>query len=47
MPYWVEVGGEPQLVVPYTLDANDFKFLLPNGFVTPTTSRHYLMDSLD
>ena len=34
LPYWVEVAGSPHLVVPYTLDANDFKFLLPNGFVT-------------
>ena len=21
-------------MIPYTLDANDFKFLIPNGFVT-------------
>ncbi len=34
LPYWVEAAGQPHLVVPYTLDANDFKFLLPNGFVT-------------
>ena len=34
LPYWVDVGGRPHLVIPYTLDANDFKFLLPNGFVT-------------
>ena len=34
LPYWVDVSGQPHLVVPYTLDANDFKFLLPNGFVT-------------
>jgi len=34
LPYWVDVGGHDHLVVPYTLDANDFKFLLVNGFVT-------------
>ena len=46
-PYWLEVGGEQHLVVPYTLDANDFKFLLPNGFVTADDFATYLIDSLD
>ena len=26
LPYWVEVGGQPHLVIPYTLDNNDMKF---------------------
>src|SRR5262249_52000595 len=26
LPYWVEVGGTPHLVVPYTLTNNDAKF---------------------
>ncbi len=26
LPYWVEVGGKPHLVVPYTLTNNDTKF---------------------
>ena len=47
LPYWLEVGGEQHLVVPYTLDANDFKFLLPNGFVTADDFATYLIDSLD
>ena len=47
LPYWVEVAGQPHLVVPYTLDANDFKFLLPNGFVTADDFSTYLIDSLD
>src|SRR5262249_52810003 len=34
LPYWIEVTGERHLVIPYTLDVNDFKFLLVNGFVT-------------
>ena len=38
---------EQHLVVPYTLDANDFKFLLPNGFVTADDFATYLIDSLD
>ena len=47
LPYWLEVGGSPHLVVPYTLDANDFKFLLPNGFVTSDDFARYLIDTLD
>ena len=47
LPYWVDVSGQPHLVVPYTLDANDFKFLLPNGFVTADDFATYLIDSLD
>jgi peptidoglycan/xylan/chitin deacetylase (PgdA/CDA1 family) len=47
LPYWVEVSGQQHLVVPYTLDANDFKFLLPNGFVTADDFLTYLVDSFD
>jgi len=47
LPYWVEAAGQGHLVVPYTLDANDFKFLLPNGFVTADDFARYLIDSLD
>ena len=47
LPYWVEAAGRPHLVIPYTLDANDFKFLLPNGFVTAADFHDYLVDSFD
>ena len=47
LPYWVEVAGRDHLVIPYTLDANDFKFLLPNGFVTSDDFLAYLVDSFD
>jgi peptidoglycan/xylan/chitin deacetylase (PgdA/CDA1 family) len=47
LPYWVEVAGRPHLVIPYTLDANDFKFLIPNGFVTADDFATYLIDSFD
>jgi peptidoglycan/xylan/chitin deacetylase (PgdA/CDA1 family) len=47
LPYWVEVAGRQHLVVPYTLDANDFKFLLVNGFVTASQFAEYLIDTLD
>jgi len=47
LPYWVEVAGRDHLVIPYTLDANDFKFLLPNGFVTADDFFDYLVDSFE
>ena len=47
LPYWVEVAGGPHLVIPYTLDANDFKFLLPNGFVTAYDFFAYLVDTFE
>ncbi len=47
LPYWLEVDGRDHLVVPYTLDANDFKFLLVNGFVTADDFATYLIDSFD
>jgi putative urate catabolism protein len=47
LPYWVEVAGRRHLVIPYTLDANDFKFLIPNGFVTADDFATYLIDSFE
>ncbi len=47
LPYWVAVGGKDHLVIPYTLDANDFKFLLPNGFVTAEDFATYLIDTFE
>ena len=47
LPYWVEVSGRQHLVIPYTLDANDFKFLIPNGFVTAENFHDYLVDSFE
>ena len=47
LPYWVEVSGTRHLVIPYTLDANDFKFLIPNGFVTADDFSTYLVDTFE
>ena len=48
LPYWIKTPAQkPHLVIPYTLDANDFKFLLPNGFVTAGDFAEYLIDSLE
>lgn len=47
LPYWVEVGGKPHLIVPYTLDANDMRFATPQGFNSGDQFWTYLKDSFD
>jgi putative urate catabolism protein len=47
LPYWVDVEGKPVLIIPYTLDVNDFKFMLVNGFVTAEDFFQYARDSFD
>ena len=47
LPYWVEVSGRPHLVIPYTLDNNDMKFGLLNGFTHGEEFFQYLRDALD
>jgi len=40
-------SGKPQLVVPYTLDANDMRFATAQGFNTGDDFFRYLKDSFD
>jgi putative urate catabolism protein len=47
LPYYDTRFGKPQLIVPYTLDANDMKFVAMNGFTTPDQFFHYLKDGFD
>ena len=47
LPYWDDVASRPHLVIPYTLDANDFKFLIPNGFVNADDFFAYLVDTFE
>ncbi|MDH3601893.1 MAG: allantoinase PuuE [Candidatus Tectomicrobia bacterium] len=47
LPYFVTVSGQPHLVIPYTLDANDFKFWNAPGFVTPNQFFEYLKETFD
>jgi putative urate catabolism protein len=47
LPYWVEGPHGPQLIVPYTLDANDMRFATPQGFNTGEHFYSYLKDSFD
>lgn len=52
LPFWTRVTRSdgstvPHLVVPYTLDANDMRFALPQGFATGDDFFAYLRDSFD
>jgi peptidoglycan/xylan/chitin deacetylase (PgdA/CDA1 family) len=47
LPFWTEVEGKAQLIVPYTLDANDMRFATPQGFNSGDQFFGYLKDSFD
>jgi putative urate catabolism protein len=52
LPFWMEVrktSGEvvPQLIVPYTLDCNDMRFALPQGYAYADPFFQYLKDTFD
>ncbi|MFM2422052.1 MAG: hypothetical protein RL291_582 [Pseudomonadota bacterium] len=47
LPYWLQGPKGPQLVVPYTLDANDMRFATPQGFNAGDQFYSYLKDSFD
>lgn len=39
LPYWTQILGRAHLVVPYGLVVNDARYVLPQGFGSPT---HFL-----
>jgi len=47
LPFWVTESGKPHLVVPYTLDANDMRFAVAQGFNSGDQFFTYLKDSFD
>jgi peptidoglycan/xylan/chitin deacetylase (PgdA/CDA1 family) len=47
LPYWDYQFDVPQLMVPYTLDANDMRFATPQGFNSGQQFFDYLKDSFD
>ncbi len=48
LPYWIRSrGSEPHLVIPYTLDANDMRFVNAQGFGGGEEFFAYLKDSFD
>jgi putative urate catabolism protein len=47
LPYWDQSFATPQLMVPYTLDANDMRFATPQGFNSGQQFYEYLKDTFD
>lgn len=47
LPYWMDFDGRQQLILPYTLDANDMRFATPQGFNAGTQFFDYLKASFD
>ncbi len=47
LPYWREVGPRDQLVIPYTLEANDMRFATSPGYTEGEQFFTYLRDSFD
>ena len=47
LPWYDRSHGRPQLIVPYTLDANDARFAMAQGFNSGDQFFAYLKDSFD
>ena len=47
LPYWDGSHDKPQLMVPYTLDANDMRFATAQGFNSGQQFYDYLKDTFD
>jgi OHCU decarboxylase len=47
LPYWMRFDDRDQLIVPYTLDANDMRFATPQGFNAGDQFESYLRDTFD
>nr|WP_249200687.1 allantoinase PuuE [Thetidibacter halocola] len=47
LPYWRHISGRDQLIIPYTLEANDMRFAGAPGWVTGQDFGQYLCDAFD
>ena len=47
LPYWRGSPSGPQLMVPYTMDANDMRFSSGQGFNTGREFEHHLVDTFN
>ncbi len=47
LPHWMEFGARDQLILPYTLEANDMRFATAPGWVTGRDFEEYLKDAFD
>ncbi|HET7911012.1 MAG TPA: allantoinase, partial [Pseudolabrys sp.] len=47
LPYWVKGSKGPHLIIPYTLDVNDMRFINAQGFGTSDEFFVYMRDTFD
>ena len=47
LPYWIDNKEKRHLIIPYTLDNNDMRFVTAQGFNTGDDFYNYLKDSFD
>ena len=47
LPYWMELPNRDQLIIPYTLEANDMRFATAPGYIEGQQFFQYLKDSFD
>ncbi|SEN28819.1 chitin deacetylase [Pseudorhodobacter antarcticus] len=47
LPHWMEFGMRDQLIIPYTLEANDMRFATAPGYIEGQQFFQYLKDSFD
>jgi len=47
LPYWVNGRNGPHLIIPYTLDMNDMRFINAQGFATGDEFCSYLKEGFD
>lgn len=47
LPYWVKGPKGPHLIIPYTLDVNDMRFINSQGFATSDDFFTYMRDAFD
>ncbi|WP_417722422.1 allantoinase PuuE [Salipiger sp.] len=47
LPYWLDLGGREQLIIPYTLEANDMRFAVSPGWIEGEQFYTYLKDAFD
>jgi peptidoglycan/xylan/chitin deacetylase (PgdA/CDA1 family) len=47
LPYLVQVGGRPHVVIPYSFDTNDMRFQAGGGFTLAGDFATYVTDAFD
>jgi putative urate catabolism protein len=47
LPYWIKGPKGPHLIIPYSLDANDMRFINPQGFGNGEQLFEHLRDAFD